>query len=262
MGFEMNLDLQLVFILAAGGVGLLLIAAYMHSAMEKGRELKQKRCRDFIEKLNRIRRLSLSLPRQFMTPELKGLLLKIEYACGERLAALGNSSDTLAKRQALIKNGMANPREFVEENTVLVIASEETGRELRSQINAMHAVLTCARADGILTSEETQRWVDHLRVILVRGHLEMFTRMSADEMKNQAPRKAKLTIERAIQYLNKHNTNGQFSEEIAHFKSSLEIAESEVLKKEKDYVSSDENLLSQSIASLLDDDDSWKKRAF
>lgn len=258
----MNLQFSSIVFFLIALVVIVLMGGYINTMLEKSRELKIRRQRDFSEKLDRIRRLSIEFPGQFMTADLKALLFRIEYGCGQRLIALGIKTPAITKRQEELKAGIVNPRGYLDENKPLPVVGESVARSIRAQISALHAVLTCALQDDLISNSEAQRWVQHLRAVLVRMYVEMFTRLAADEMAAQTPRKAKLTIERAIQFVSKHNTSGQYSADIEQFKSSLELATKEALRLEKDILPSDENVLGASVAMLLDEEESWKKRVF
>lgn len=256
--------MNLQFITAAGFglVFFVLFCAYVNSLLEKHREEREIQRRAFIEKMNRTRKLSCDFPAQFMTAELKALLFRIERGCVERLIKLGNASLPLKAKVEDLLTRIENAGKYVDENKVLHLTSEGAAQAARVQVQALHAVLKDALTDEIVTNAETQRWLTFLRLTMVKIYVEMFGRLAASQLSENEPRKAKLTVERALQYLNKQNTNGQFSNEIEQFKTSLELATNEVLRLDSERSPDEFNILELAESMLVNDEESWKKKAY
>jgi hypothetical protein len=256
------MDIKIVTVVLASILVLMMLVAYAVSLVEKYRDERNRLRVELTEKNRKVSMLNREFPAQFMTAELKRFLCRLEQNCMIRLIDLDKPPAGSCERNFEIERMIGNPKTYLDENKALPIASEPTARFVRDQIHALHAIMQGALNDGVITVAEAQRWLQFFVDTQVKIYLEMFGRISAREMADQAPAKAKITFERAIQFLSKQNTNGQYSAELEQLKVGLEFAGAESSKMAAELRHEDFFGLEQSVDKLLLEEEGLKKRAF
>ena len=247
---------MLIVALVVGGLVIVVSLGFFSQAIERARLERARALAELQARWNHCNRLNAALPRQFMSLELKQLLLKVEASLLERLLKLEprNARHSVALtdvRQLLSKE------EPVINNTALSITSDAAAKGVRRQLADLLQLLELARTDGLLDNQALARWRQQVHAHQPETTLNMYRTLAEQAMGEGKPRVAKLQYERAVAYLTKHPGSAQ-AEQMAVFRQLLIHAEQAAAKMEQ---AAPGTILSDGVQALEEDDQAWRKKA-
>lgn len=247
---------MLIIALVVGGLMIVVSLGFFSQALERARLERARALAELQARWRHCNSINTGLPRQFMSVELKKLLLKVEISLLERLVKLepGNARHGVALtdvRQLLSKDepAIANP--------AVSITNDAAAKAVRRQLADLLQLLDQARADGLLDNAAFLRWSQQIRAHQAETTLNMYRTLAEHAMREGKPRVAKLQYERAVAYLTKHPGSAQ-ADQMAVFRQLLIQAEQTAVKMEQ---GAPGTVLSEGVQALEEDDQAWRKKA-
>ncbi|WGK60396.1 hypothetical protein QAO71_09825 [Halopseudomonas sp. SMJS2] len=248
---------MLIAALVIGGLAILICIGFINQAVERARLERARKQSELQARWKHCAALAAEVPGQFMTAELKTLLLHIEASLLERLIRLDNKHTAHAEQLKEIRQQLDKGEPRIN-NAPVVIADEVVAQRTKQLLSDLLRLLDQSRQDGVLDNPGFQRWSQVLNQHLLQTTLTMYQAVANSALQSGKPRVAKLQYERAIDFLNKHQQadKGQ----LAVFRQLLLNAEQAALQQERGADPS-ANELSAGIQALEEDDQAWKKKA-
>jgi len=248
----------LIGALVAGGVVILISIGFISHAMERARIERARLSAELTARVNVCSGIANQLPGQFMSPDLKKLLLHIEIFLLEKLLRLDRkhvrAQDMLdsAERQLRAPEAqIANPP--------VKIDSQMRAKEVKEQLENLNNLLHQAHRDGLLDKAGLMEWSNQISQHLVTTAIQMFQVMAEEGMRQGKPRVAKLQYERAISYLNSLQ-NPAYASQIERFRQLLQMATDATVQMEQS-ATAQSSELSAGLQELEQTDESWKKKS-
>lgn len=248
---------MLIAALVIGGLAILICIGFINQAVERARLERARAQAELQARWKHCTTLAAELPGQFMSAELKTLLLHIEAALLERLMRLDGKQVNHAEHLKDIRQQLDKGEPRIN-NTPVVISDEATAQRTKQLLSDLLRLLDQSRQDGVLDDAAFQRWSQILNQQLLQTTLTMHQAVADTAMHSGKPRVAKLQYERAIAFLNKHQQadKGQ----LAVFRQLLINAEQAALHQEHG-TDPGANELTAGVQALEEDDQAWKKKA-
>ncbi|MFD1701192.1 hypothetical protein ACFSB1_17820 [Halopseudomonas phragmitis] len=248
----------LIGALVIGGLLILISIGFINHSLERARLERARQVADLNARLNVCDTVSIQLPGQFMSPELKSLLLRLEVQLLEQLVKVDRKNDSPGKRLDSTRQQLSSAEPEIN-NPPLKVTSEAQAKDVRLMLENLHKLLTQAHKDGLIDKPALQRWSAQIRQFLINTALELFQSLAEQAMRQGKPRLAKLQYERAISYLQKHN-NPAYTEHLQRLKHQHQQAEQ--LAAQHEHTSSDDNTeLAAGLKAMEESDEAWKKKA-
>ncbi|WP_150304224.1 hypothetical protein [Pseudomonas saliphila] len=244
--------------LVAGGVLILISIGFISHSLERARLERARQTAELSARVRYCSALGEELPGQFMTVELKSLLLTIEEHLLTQLLKL-DRKNTKAENQLAMVRQQLSTGDLSIGNTPIAITSEIQARDVRLQLENLHKLLSQAHKDGLLDSAGLQQWIAGIRQHIVATTIEMFQALANDALQQGKPRVAKLQYERAVAYLQKQN-DPACAEVLTQMRRKLNEAEQATIRTEQIADPSNSELLA-GMDALEEDDEAWKKRS-
>lgn len=244
--------------LVLAGIVVLASIAFINHSLENARLQKARRKAELSERLKRCVVLSEGFPGQFMSPALKQLLNRLEMEFANQLARIDPRDVSLKGRIEDLRTQLAMGESIAINNPVQQIQTEAKAKEVRFQLEDLHALLARAQGDGVLQAAEAKRWASEVKHLLVMLHVEFFRNLGQQALQQGQARQARLAFERGTQYLNKQPDLARYQKEQQQLQQLLNQANAMVLESDKPQA----NQPSELADSLPDqnEDDPWKKK--
>ncbi len=244
--------------LVAGGLVILLAIGFISHTLERSRLERARQIAELRSRLRYCDSVAAQLPGQFMSPELKSVLLTMQQNLLDKLQKLDRKESRYAGQLEDIQQQLASG-ELKIDNPPVSLANEEQAREARLQLENLHKLLTQASKEGQIDKAALQQWSARIQQYLVTTALELFQSLARQGMQQGKPRVAKLQYERAIAYLQKQN-DPAYAEHLVRLRVQLRDAEHAVMRSEQT-TTTDSSELVAGLDALEQDDDAWKKKA-
>lgn len=244
--------------LVAIGVLILISIGFISHSLERARLERARQIAELSAKVKHCNAVAAQLPGQFMSAELKALLLQIERHLLEQLSRLDRKNQRVQTQLEQV-NQQLSLGDPTADNAPLAITSEVQAKEVRHLLENLHKLIAQANQDGLIDKPTLQRWSLKVRQDLVTTALEMFQGLARQAMQQGKPRVAKLQYERAIAYLQKQN-DPSHAELIARLRLMHREAEQAAIRAEQS-TAVDFSELSAGLQALEQDDEAWKKKA-
>lgn len=244
--------------LVAGGVVLLLSIGFISHGLERARLERARLSAELSARLKVCHSLNAQLPGQFMSTELKQLLLGYEVHLLEKLVRLDRKNQR-AQQQLTATRQLLAQTDTPIENAPLKIDNPVDAKEVRLQLENLNSLLTQAQHAGLLDQQSLQQWSAQISQHLVSTALDLFQIVAEQAMREHKPRVAKLQYERAIAYL--HNLNSPaYAQHLERYQQLLNMAGAATIRAEQSTVD-DHSELSAGLQELEQSDGAWKKKA-
>lgn len=248
----------LIGMLVGGGILLLLSIGFISQGLERARLERARQSADLNARIKVCQRVGTELPGQFMSPELKTLLLGFEAHLLDKLLRIDRKDAQVQKRLNDVREQLKQPEATIS-NTPLRIDDPVKAKQVRLQLEDLRGLLAQANKEGLLDSSGLQQWNQVLRQHIVETALSMFQIVAEQAMRDGKPRVAKLQYERAIAYLQKLNSPDH-AQQLASYKQLLAVATEATVRQERAGTAASSEL-SAGLQELEAGDDAWKKKA-
>ncbi|MFA5678262.1 MAG: hypothetical protein WC953_07610 [Pseudomonas sp.] len=246
---------MLIVALVVGGLVVVVSIGFFSQAVERARLEKARAIAELQARWSHCNSINASLPGQFMTVELKQLLLNIEASLLEKLLKLDPRNNRHATQLADVRQQLAQGEPQI--GNVPVVTNNETAAQAANrQLSDLLQLLDLARTSGVLDDQGFMRWSQQVKRHQLETGLGMYRALAEAAMREGKPRIAKLQYERAVAYLGKQRTGA--SEQMAVFRHLLLQAEQAVIQMEQGLTGT---ALSEGVQALEEDDQAWRKKA-
>ncbi|WP_022963165.1 hypothetical protein [Halopseudomonas pelagia] len=248
----------LIGILVAGGVLILLSIGFINHSLEQTKLERARLTAELNARLNICQTTGSQLPGQFMSPELKKILISYEAHLLGKLLRVDRKNQRAQQQLDASRNLLAQT-DIPVDNAPLKIDNPVAAKEVRSQLENLQHLLTQAHHDGVLDKASLQQWSVQIRQQLIALALDMFQIIAEQAMRENKPRVAKLQYERAITYLNNLKSPA-YTQELERYKHLMKMAEIATIRAEQANTG-DSSELTAGLQELEQSDASWKKKA-
>lgn len=246
----------LIVVLVVVGLVVVVGLGFFSQAMERARLERARALAELQARWNYCNSINGSLPGQFMTAELKKLLLSIEANLLERLVKQDARNSKHASQLAEVRQQLAQGEPSVG-NAPVVISTEAAALEAKKQLGDLLRLLEHARREAVLDEASYHRWHQHINQHQMEVTLNMHRALAEAAMQQGKPRVAKLQYERAVDYLSKQGS-GAPVDQMAIFRQLLLRAEQAAAQMEQ---SASGTELSEGVQALEADEQAWRKKA-
>jgi hypothetical protein len=247
-----------ITILVIGGIVLLVAIAYINQMVEANKLEKARIRADLTERLRRCGDLNETFPGQLMTPALKLLLIRLQLNITERLLSLSKNDKELQASIDTLRGQLGLGESITISNPQEHIANEAKGKDIRYQLETLHAQLTRAAKEGVISVADAKHWVGQIRHMLCQVHIELFNNIGQQALQKNLPSQARLAFERGVQYLSKQPDPTPYKEALKKFENQLARANALVLDNIK--LSNDQPSELNTGLDTLGSDEEWKKK--
>ncbi|GGM15968.1 hypothetical protein ACFQDN_26580 [Pseudomonas asuensis] len=210
---------------------LFMFMAYVDQVADRYQLDKARLRADLNDRIFRIGTLSESFPAQFMTPELKQLLIRLELNLIQRIARLEKPTEALTERESLLQEQEKLGIEISIDNQPCPLSSEAAFKAVNFQLETLNSQIHRAVQDGLLTKADASNWFKSIRHWLTQSNLEMFDNMAAQALESDQPRLAKRAYERGLQYIRNQSDQTAFQSQREAFEKGMELAEETIAKQ-------------------------------
>lgn len=245
-----------LFIVA--GVALLIAIGFLNNVVENNKVEKTRLKHELADRLRRCAEITETFPGQFMTPELKSLMARLELNINQRLLALDKSNAALKGRIEELKAEVEKGTDIEVPNPPAPIQTEAKAKDISYQLELLHHQIIRATQEGFLQAAESKQWVNQVRHILVLLHIEFFNSLGQQAFQEAQPGHARLAFERGVQYLRKQPEPSVYAEQLRYMEKLLARANSMVLN-EIQPTEDDVNELTEGLKEA-EEQTEWKKR--
>ncbi|PTS84046.1 hypothetical protein DBR00_11780 [Pseudomonas sp. HMWF032] len=247
-----------ITILIVTGIVILIGIAYINHMIESSKLEKSRIKAELNDRLRRCEVLSETLPGQFMTPALKQLLNRLQLHFAEKILPLDKSNSTLKARVEELRLMLTQGEAISIANPAQPIINEVKAKEVRFQLESLHAQLTRCAKEGSISTNEARHWLKEIRQMLTQVHIEFFSNIGQQALHQNQPGQARLAFERGVQYLRKQPDPAPYQGALKKFEEQLARANALVLETSKPSI----DLPSELDAGLesMNSDNEWKKK--
>lgn len=248
------------FIVALVVVGIfaLIILGYLNNQYEK-KKLEQARRRSaLVDRQMRLATLSEGLPPQYLTATIKQGLHELELGFINELLKLDDSQIKLQARGEELRERISLGTAYRLPGEKLSLHSEEQVKEIRFQLESLHAQLKRAIQDGAVPVNTGRQWLAHLQEQLINLYLDFFHASGQNHLQRGQARQARLVFERAVGLIKRQKNLQPFTERLQVFDTLLQKTNAIVMAHDQS-AASQASELSASMAEA-EDDDLWKKK--
>lgn len=248
----------LITVLVVGGILILLLIGYLNHAIEANKIEKARRKAELSDRLRRCELIDQGLPAQLMTPALKLFLSRIQLHYVEQLLVLEKSNARLSALADELKLQLAKGESITISNSKRKIASEAIAKDIRFQLEGLHALIVHAQQTGFLGAGEAKKWVLEIKHMLTLLHLELFITLGNTALQQHQPGQARLAFERGVQYLSKNPERERYLKQFNYLKQQLAQANAVVLQQRAPET---ENSQLAEALKTMDEEEQWKKKS-
>lgn len=243
--------------LVVSGLFILIAIGVINQIVEKNNLEKARIRADLSDRMRRCANLSDSLPAQMMTPALKLTLTRLELHLGERLLQLDKKNSTVSARVDALRSAAAKADEIEVPNAPVKVATEAQAKEIRLRLEDLYALIVWANKQNQLDTAAAKRWIQHIQHMTVMLHIEYFTNIGQQALKQGSAHKARLAFERGIQHVRKQPNPAEFQSQLAQLEASYTHANK--LEQTQQQPKLDEpSELTEGLKNFENEDD-WKK---
>lgn len=244
--------------LVVGGVVALLLLGYASNQHEKHKLERARRRAELVERQMRLAGLSDGLPGQYLNADLKQGLHDLELHFVQEILKVDPEDKKMRAREETLRSRIAQGSGYEVDNATTTVHGEEQVKEIRFQIESLHAQLRRAMQDGLLPAEKGRLWLQHLQEQLISLYLDFFHTSGQNHLQRGLPRQARLVFERAVGLIKRQKNLQLFKDRLTVFQALLDKTNRIVMEHDQK-ATSEASALSESM-SEDSDDDLWKKK--
>ena len=243
-------------IVVFASIGIIVISQMRERAkIEKARHLTALQ-----DTYNRSHRLLDEIPGQYMTPELKLLLVKrIEETC-RNLDQLGSDlptakwrSDALAIKQKVVDGN--------DETAATKIDSPEKATHVKELLQNLFKMIESLQKTGRIDNTTARKNLKHVLFLVHKTHADMHVFQARAYIKQDEIRKAIHAYHLASTEMNKSQDNPPAMKAVKSFRGRIKELEAALADGVTTEPKEQQHRLDKEWDNFLQDDDSWKKKA-
>lgn len=240
------------------GIFALLMLGYINNQLEKNRLEKARRCSELLDRQSRLETLSDAIPQAYLTVPFKQALHQLELGFVRGLLQENADNKKMQARAEELKARIEQGDGYVLTNPATPLRNEEQLKEVRFQLESLHAQLKRAVEEQHLPVATAKQWLAHVQAQLVHLYLDYFHDMGQQHVQRGEARQARLLFERAVTLIRKQQQPKPYQERLAVFEQLLEKTTALVVESNQQGASQG-SALAEGVGTL-EDEDLWKKK--
>ncbi|MCJ8168064.1 hypothetical protein [Atopomonas sediminilitoris] len=248
----------IIVLLITAAVVVLAVIAFINHSMEQARLQRMRLKAECTDRIRRLMELSELFPGQFMTPELKAMLIRLELHFAQKLNEVDKGSQN--SRIAELSKILEKPNEIAVNNAKVRIDTEAKAKKVKQLLEVLMHQIQRATQEGLVAQKEAKHWAKEIRNMLVKLHIQLFSTQGEVCLQKEQPRQARLAFERGVTFLKKQPDIDQHQPALAEFEARLAKANAMVMDQDK--VSAEENSALGEAVEDLEQEQEWKKKTF
>ncbi|UCJ15868.1 hypothetical protein K5Q02_18855 [Pseudomonas sp. MM211] len=242
-----------------GGIILLVLIAYLNQLAENNKRKKARLKADLAERYRRIADINEQFAGQFMTPELKLLLSRLQLHFAERLLEVDKQDAAYAAMAQELRKFIGHGEAIPVRNAPFPVTDDERAKLVRAQLEMLHGQVSKAAQTGLLPVDEAKHWAQQIRHMLAQLYIELYGNQAQHALQQQQIGHARLALERGVQFLQKQSDMARYQAPLAQFQKQLARVNA-MLINPAPQPGEESSELTEGLKSLEGDGD-WKKKA-
>lgn len=242
-----------------GGITLLVLMAYLNQLAENNKRKKARLKADLTERYRRIADLNEQFAGQFMSPELKLLLCRLQLHSAERILEVDKQDSAYATMAEELRKLIALGQDIPVRNTPYHVTDDAKATQIRAQLESLHGQIGKLAQTGLLPMDEAKKWAKDIRHMLVQLYIDLYGNQAKQALQQQQNGHARLALERGVQFLLKQPDAARYQATLAQFQKQLERVNALLVGNQAPTGDADSEL-NEGLKSMEDDGD-WKKKA-
>jgi len=252
------MDTITIVLLLAAIVGISLIIIFVSQMREKARIDRARRMTALEDSFNTANRLLSELPGQYLTDELKLLLLKrMEDACNG-LATL-KSDQPVSKWLESVRQTRQQIRDKNDNRPAVRIDSPDKANYTKKLLQSLFNMIEAMHKSGRIDKASAKKNLKHVLFLVHKTHADLHVFQARDHLKKNEIRKAIHAYHLASTEMGKSSDNPLAMKAVKSFRTRIKELEAQIAAGNVEDNGSSK--LDKEWDNFLQDDDSWKKKA-
>lgn len=247
----------IIVALVIGGIVALLLVGYINNQYETKKLERARRRSELSDRQARLGSLSEGIPGQYLTVPFKQALHQLELVFVEKLLKEEPGNLKLKARDELLRERIGLGASYELTNSTVALHSEEQVKEIRFQLESLHAQVRRGLQEGLVAADTGRQWLYFLQEQLINLYLDFFHTTGQSHLQRGVPRQARLVFERAVGLIKRQKNLQPYKQRLDVFQELLEKANDIVMEHDQKAVSQ-ANELSESMGDM--EEDVWKKK--
>lgn len=247
-----------IIALIVGGILALLLVVFVANHLERCKLERARRKSELVDRQERLAVLSEGIPGQYLTADLKQALHGLELKFLQELLQEDANNKKLQERSEELRKRIAQAGDYVPANSPIQIHAEEQVKEIRLQLESLHAQLRRALNEGLLPADNGRKWLSYLQEQLINLYLDFFQLSGQNQLQRGLPRQARLIFERAVLLIKRQKNMLPHKERLQVFQNLLEKTNSIVMEHDQSAVEQASEL--SEAMNGLETEENWKKK--
>ncbi|CAH0237713.1 hypothetical protein SRABI70_02639 [Pseudomonas sp. Bi70] len=242
-----------------GGITLLVLLAYLNQLAENNKRMKSRLKADLAERYRRIADLNEQFAGQFMSPELKLLLCRLQLQFAERILEVDKQDNAYLTMAEELRKLIAQGQDIPVRNAPFNVTDDAKATLVRAQLEALHGQVGKLAQSGMLPVDEAKGWAKEIRHMLVQLYIDLYGNQAKQALQQQQTGHARLALERGVQFLQKQADTARYQATLAQFQKQLERVNAMLVSAQAPTDDANSEL-NEGLKSMEEDGD-WKKKA-
>jgi len=253
------MDTVTIVLLLAAIVGVSLIIIFLSQMREKARIERARRMTALEDSYNLANRLFSELPGQYLTDELKLVLLKrMEDACNGLLQL--KSDQPVTQWLESVRQTRQKVKEKNDQRPSMKIDSPDKANYIKKLLQALFNMIEAMHKAGRLDTPTAKKHLKHVLFLVHKTHADLYVFQARDHLKKNETRKAIHAYHLASTEMGKSKDNPLAVKAVKSFRSRIKELEAQIAAGNVEE-SPGSNKLDKEWDNFLQEDESWKKKA-
>ena len=252
------MDPILIVLLLIAIVGVSLLIIFVSQMREKARIERARRMTTLEDSFNMANRLLSELPGQYLTDELKLLLLKrMEDACNGLLAL--KSDQPVSKWLEGVRQTRQQIKDNNDKRPAVKIDSPDKANYIKKLLQNLFAMIETMHKAGRIDGASAKKNLKHVLFLVHKTHADLFVFQARDHLKKNEIRKAIHAYHLASTEMGKSNDNPMAMKAVKSFRTRIKELEAQIA--DGNLEENGDSKLDKEWDNFLQEDESWKKKA-
>lgn len=252
------MDAITIVLLLAAIVGVSLIIIFISQMREKARIERIRSMTALEDSFNTANRLLSELPGQYLTDELKLLLLKrMEDACKGLLAL--KSEQPVSKWLESVRQTRQQIQDKNDHRPSVKIDSPDKANYTKKLLQNLFNTIEAMHKAGRIDAANAKKNLKHVLFLVHKTHADLHVFQARDHLKKNEIRKAIHAYHMASTEMGKSSDNPLAMKAVKSFRTRIKELEAQIAEGNTE--ESGSSKLDKEWDNFLEDDESWKKKA-
>ena len=253
------MDTITIVLLLAAIVGVSLIIIFLSQMREKARIERARRMTSLEDSFNMANRLLSELPGQYLTDELKLLLLKrMEDACNGLLAL--KSDQPVTRWLEGVRQTRQQIKDKNDNRPSTKIDTPDKANYIKKLLQTLFNMIETMHKGGRLDTPTAKKHLKHVLFLVHKTHADLHVFQARDHLKKNETRKAIHAYHLASTEMGKSRDNPLAVKAVKSFRSRIKELEDQIAAGNVEE-GGGSSKLDKEWDNFLQEDESWKKKA-